>query len=65
MKVTEFPEVRERARKLRVCCPICGNELMKSSMANDEIKCFRCKEQIVVFLENDRIMITLEHRDRA
>ena len=36
-----------RKPKFRICCPVCGKELMRSSRANDEIKCGHCKQQIV------------------
>ena len=54
-----------RKPKFRICCPVCGKELMRSSRANDEIKCGHCKQQIVVYLENDILKISVDHREKV
>ena len=65
MKVKDFPSEEVRARKLMVCCPICGAKLMKSSVANDEIRCIRCSTHVVVFLQDERMLITIDRRAHA
>ena len=51
-----------RDRKFFICCPSCGHLLMKSAKANDEIKCGKCKEKIVVYLENNRLLMAIDER---
>ncbi len=53
-----------RKPKFRICCPVCGKELMRSSRANDEIKCSHCKKQLVVYLEDDILRIFLDNRKK-
>ena len=52
----------ERKDKRYVSCPVCGRLLMKFyGQCSVEITCVKCSRDIVVLVDNDRIMV-LENR---
>lgn len=48
-----------------VSCPVCGRVLMKcQGECNIEITCGKCSREIVVFVDEERIMV-LENKKRS
>ena len=52
----------DRKDKRFVSCPVCGRILMKcQGECNIDITCGRCNREIVVLVDNERVMV-LENR---
>ena len=52
----------DRKYKRFVSCPVCGRILMKcNGECNIEITCGKCNREIVVLVDNERVMV-LENR---
>lgn len=52
----------ERKEKRYVSCPVCGRILMKcQGTCNIEITCGKCNREIVVLIDEERVMV-LENR---
>ena len=51
-----------RKDKRYVSCPVCGRHLMKcQGQCNIEVTCSKCKRDIVVLVDEERVMV-LENR---
>lgn len=52
----------ERKDKRYVSCPVCGRHLMKcQGQCNIEVTCSKCNRDIVVLVDEERVMV-LENR---
>ena len=41
------------------CCPCCGTQLQRSEITNSEVRCSKCKEELVVMIENGVVAVML------
>ena len=55
--------MRDRKKKLCVCCPECGKLFCKSANTDAEFVCTRCKAKVVAIVANGRVITFPEQRD--
>ncbi|WP_334196464.1 hypothetical protein [Muricomes intestini] len=46
-------------KRYNICCPVCGYLLEKTSRADTVIRCYKCKEEILIVVENDSIQLNV------
>ncbi len=46
-----------KIKKYTVYCPICGKELLKSTLTKADIKCFKCKTTLGVEVLDGRVSV--------
>lgn len=46
-------------RRYNICCPVCGYLLEKTSKADTVIRCYKCKEELLIIVENNSIHISV------
>ena len=54
----------EKSEMRYVSCPVCGRVLMKcQGMCNIEITCNKCGKEILVSVENEKVMVSERPQD--
>ena len=51
-------------KRYSICCPGCGCLLEKTSKADTEIRCNKCKVELLIVVEEDSIQIRILNRNK-
>lgn len=54
---------RNNSKKLYVHCPVCGNQLFRSTVSDVEIRCSRCKNNFDIEIDRNHILILQKYAE--